>query len=199
VLAGRRGTRAACQTAGLVVLVCASTLGLSACGEADREVAKLDANPSGVALIGSSDLERLPRGSAEQAFIEYWSSLQFQAWPQAAAFYAPAVRNRVGPSGLTAIFAAHSSYFRAAEPRLVLSVPAGGLISIYYYVVGDPQGGRAPRSVTFRKTRGRWVIVHDSFLGVGSKTVAPRRQLGKEILRKLKERFGRPFGREGAP
>jgi hypothetical protein len=161
---------AAYRAAALVAVLCASALALSACGGSDHGQAP---KPSGLSLVSPSGIDRLRPGSAEQAFIEYWASLQFDAWPQAAAFYAPAVRNRVGQARLVQAFDEHSEYFRAAEPRIVGSVATRGLRRIRY-VVKDPKGRRVPRSVTFRKAGSRWEIVYDSFLHVGS----PRAQAG---------------------
>ena len=139
----------------VLLLVVAGASALAACGGSDPEQTRRDPPPdTRLALIGQREIGKLRGNSVERAFFEYWSNLQFQAWPAATSYLAPGLKRAAGGErNVIATLSSESSFFRTARLRLVSSNERRGLTTLRY-MVSDDATGRVPRSTTWRRTRG---------------------------------------------
>lgn len=150
------------RTARRAVLACmaATTLALtlSSCGS--------DESPESFApnnVISAPELARDPEGSAERAFAEYWSALQFRAWADVAAYYDPALRDFVGTASLIGAKKLEASSYALLKPDIIRLKQAADQTTIYY-TLRLPDGTKELDSITWREDDGNWSVIHDSRL-----------------------------------
>jgi hypothetical protein len=153
------------------LILVASALLLSACGtSADEEARRLRAasviakdDPIQRFVVRRSAIGKARRGSAERAFLQYWSDLQFQAWPSAARMFEPGLRRLVGDDVLIRALANQAAAYRASRPDVVSATTRGDRALVRYLRIGIE--GTAPASSSWRRyARGRWLISYDPLL-----------------------------------
>jgi hypothetical protein len=138
--------------------LCAASI--SACGNS------ADAPPASTPpdnIVKRSEVNGHPEGSVEKAFLEYWSSLQYQAWAEAVSYYAPSFRGAVGTAAIVGAKKVNAPSYPKLKPAIVEVVRKGGLTTIKYTLrLSDGTLERA--SVTWENAGGNWQIVFDSRL-----------------------------------
>jgi hypothetical protein len=136
------------------------SLGASACGNS-AEGPPSSASPNN--LVSRSEVDGNPKGSVEHAFLEFWSSLQYQAWAEAASYYDPSFRNFVGTASIVGAKKVNAPSFPLLKPSIVEVLPKGDLTTIRY-TLRLSDGTQEHASVTWRKAGNSWQIVYDSRL-----------------------------------
>jgi hypothetical protein len=132
----------------------------SGCGNASEGPAT--AAPPGN-LVSSSEVDAMPAGGVKQAFLEYWSALQFQAWAEATSFYSEAFRDSIGVAAIIGAKKLNAPSYPQLKPALESVADRGGLTTIKYSL-RLVDGTRELSSVAWRKEEGNWQIVYDSRL-----------------------------------
>ncbi len=154
LFAARRGAAFACL-ATLAVLFT-----FSSCGTKDSNQTSSLA-PSNV--LQPSDFSRYPEASAERAFIEYWSDLQYRSWANMAAYYHPRFRDFVGTDAVIGAKKLNASIYPLLKPAIV-RVDADGEDTTVYYTLRLTTGSKELNSITLRRDDGNWQIIYDSRL-----------------------------------
>ncbi len=144
-------------------------LGISACGDSSPETERAPNN-----LVSQSEADRQPAGSAERAFLEYWSDLQYQSWAEVAAYYEPAFRDSVGTAAIIGGKKINGSSYPQLKPAIVRVRDKGDFTTINYSLVFI-DGTKELASVTWRKDGGSWQLVYDSRLDAELKQYAENR------------------------
>jgi hypothetical protein len=157
LLSSKVGTAGALVAAALLVI----GIGFAIAGSDDDETASTAGLAPPLPLISEEDIANLRDGSPEQAFLEVWSALQFQASLQAVSHYDPGLRRFIGTGRLASALESQSPFYRNAEPQVERTVREGELVTLHYQV-RDATGVKQPHAVTFRELDGRLVIVHDT-------------------------------------
>gem|GEM_PF-3404052 len=132
----------------------------SACGNSTKGPAT-SSPPSNIVL--RSEVDRYPKGSVQHAFLEYWSSLQYQAWAEAASYYDPSFRDFVGTAAIIGGKKLNAPSYPLLKPSIFAVTRKGDLTTIKY-VLRLSDGTRERAAVTWRKAGGNWQIVFDSRL-----------------------------------
>jgi hypothetical protein len=114
-------------------------------------------------LISSADVSKTPVGSAERAFLRYWSVLQYSAWTAAVSAFEPSLVRFIGAPQLVEALKTGSSYFRTVKPTLRGRVRAGDEV-IVRYRVENPAGSVVTSSISWRRTPRGWRIHYDPSL-----------------------------------
>jgi hypothetical protein len=135
-------------------------LSASACGNS-AEGPTPSAPPDN--LVSRSEVDGYPRGSVEHAFLEFWSSLQYQAWAEAASYYEPSFRDSVGTAPIVGAKKLNAPSFPNLKPAIVEVTRKGDLTTIRY-TLWLSDGTKERASVTWRKAGDSWQIVYDSRL-----------------------------------
>jgi len=151
---------AALRFAAVLAAVLLGAVSISACGNS-AEGPSASTPPSNI--VKRSEVNGYPDGSAEKAFLEYWSSLQYQAWAEAASYYAPSFRDAVGTAAIVGAKKVNAPSYPALKPEIAEVVDKGGLTTVKYTLrLSDGTLERA--AVTWEKIGGNWQIVFDSRL-----------------------------------
>jgi hypothetical protein len=136
------------------------TVALAACGNASSEPSGSEAPDN---LITRAEVDQAKQGGVEQAFLEYWSALQFQAWTEAASYFDPSFRSFVGTAKIISAKKLNGANYPNLKPTVVTLTSHSDLITLRYYVrVTD--GTKELASATWRKVGGNWQIVYESRL-----------------------------------
>lgn len=114
-------------------------------------------------LLTAAEIRKEPAGSVERSFLDYWSSLQFRSWADAAAYYHPRFRDFVGTASVIGAKKLNSSIYPLVKPEIVRIESAGGDATISY-TLALPEGIKELDSITWRKSGGSWQIIYDSRL-----------------------------------
>ncbi len=140
-----------------------TALALSACGssEASKPSSSSGSEPNNV--ITSAELNKYPKGTVQQAFLNFWSDLQYRSWADAAAFYEPTFRKFVGTAKIIGAKRAYSSGYPLLKPEIQRIGKGRGETTIYY-TVRLPEGTKELNSITWRHQGGNWEIAYDSRL-----------------------------------
>jgi hypothetical protein len=136
------------------------SLGASACGNSAEGPASSTPPDN---LVSRSEVDGYPRGVVEHAFLEFWSSLQYQAWAEAASYYAPSFRDSVGTASIIGAKKVNAPSFPTLKPSIVEVTRKGDLTTIRY-TVWLSDGTKERASVTWREVGGSWQILYDSRL-----------------------------------
>jgi hypothetical protein len=144
---------------------------LAGCGGSTDEAAQKLASRSVVdvapplrkTLVSQREIDASPPGSPRRDFLQYWSLLQYQAWPEATSLFEPGLLRTIGVVHLVQVFTAEGAYFRSVKPRVV-GVDRHGNRATVRYVVQDLSGKETPRSISWQRSSGHWRIVYDPFL-----------------------------------
>lgn len=154
----------------VLVLYIGASLLLFACGGGDSTAAEVggksvvgDTKVLRGALVSQRLIERQPTGSPQQALMRFWSSLQYQAWSDAASAYEPGLVAVVGQDKLVEALAHQGSYFRSTRPTGLSTLTSAGNKTVRFVVRGT-SGDAVPRSITFHQTGDGWKIYYDPFL-----------------------------------
>lgn len=144
-------------------------LGISACGDSSSTEERAPNN-----LVSQTEADRQPPNSAERAFLEYWSDLQYQSWAEVAAYYEPAFRDSVGTAAIIGGKKINGSSYPQLKPAIVRVSDKGRFTTIKYSLVFI-DGSKELASVTWRKNDGSWQLVYDSRLDAELKQYAENR------------------------
>jgi len=125
-------------------------------------------------LVSQAEADRQPRDSAERAFLEYWSDLQYQSWAEVAAYYEPAFRDSVGTAAIIGGKKINGSSYPQLKPAIVRVRAKEAFTTINYSLVFI-DGSKELASVTWRKNAGSWQLVYDSRLDAELKQYAENR------------------------
>lgn len=139
---------------------------LSACGSSNAPTSSTTPSSSSGEdgnLISAAELKHYPQGSVQQAFLNFWSDLQYRSWADAAAFYDPAFRQFVGTARIIGAKRLGSSTFPLLKPEIE-RVGKGPGQSTVYYTLRLPEGNKELDSIAWRDIHGNWQIVYDSRL-----------------------------------
>ncbi|MGA8745501.1 MAG: hypothetical protein WB507_06530 [Solirubrobacterales bacterium] len=155
----RQLARRAIPTAFVAVI---ATLALTACGSSEAsKPSSSSSEPS--ALISTTELKKYPEGSVQQAFLNFWSDLQYRSWADAAASYEQAFRKFVGTAKIIAAKRINSSTYPLLKPEIQRIGRRLGETTVYY-TVRLPEGTKELNSITWRRLGGNWQIAYDSRL-----------------------------------
>jgi len=99
----------------------------------------------------------------QQAFLSFWSDLQFRSWADAAAYYEPAFRQFVGTLKIIGAKRINSSSYPLLKPEIQRIGTRTGETTVYY-AVRLPEGTKELDSITWRRQGGNWQISYDSRL-----------------------------------
>ena len=149
-------------------------------GSADEEARKVQASsviaaddPVREFMIRDTEIQKAPTGSVERAFLQYWSDLQFQAWPIAARTYEPGLREFVGDDALIRALSNQGPVYLSTRPDIVSARTTGDRAVIRYFRIGEQ--ATQPASMSWvRGEGGRWLIAYDALL---DEALAQSRQL----------------------
>jgi hypothetical protein len=114
-------------------------------------------------LIKQSELSHYKKGGVERVFLNYWSSLQFQDWPEVATYYDPKLRNFIGTATLIGAKKLNALSFPQLKPRIVKVNSTANNASVYY-TLSLPDGTTEFNSALWRHGRGTWHLIYDSRL-----------------------------------
>jgi len=117
----------------------------------------------GSAIITRSEIGSYPKSSVQRAFLRYWSSLQFGAWPEAISAFEPGLADFIGRDRLTEALMLQGGYVATVKPSLVEVKRVGDTMSIRYFLE-DPTGKDRPQSNFWVERDGSWKIIRDSYL-----------------------------------
>ncbi len=160
------------------VAVCALLLvgcgGDSDGGVTQRSIAE-KVQPPANALIAEADVTSADSGSAAQAFLAYWSSLQWQAWPESARFFSPAFQDYIGTGRIVEALKSQAAFFRSTKPEIKQEYTRNGLRIVRYEFV-DGQGRKTTSSTTWQRQNGSWLLVYDSYLDIALRGWAQARE-----------------------
>jgi hypothetical protein len=131
------------------------------CGSTSSNPPAQTGGPS--TLLNASDLSEYPRGSVKLAFFDYWSSLQYRSWADAAAYYDPHFRDFVGTANIIGAKKANSSAYPLLKPEISRVASRSGSTTINYTLL-TPEGITELDSMTWRDRGGNWQIIYDSRL-----------------------------------
>jgi hypothetical protein len=137
-----------------------ATAALAACGNATNGPSGTD-SPSN--LIRPAEIDKAKAGGVEQAFLEFWSALQFQAWAEAASFYAAPLRDSVGTAAIIGAKKLNAPSYPRLKPSVQDLSKRGGLTTIKYSLRLE-DGTQELTSIAWRNQEGNWEIVYDSRL-----------------------------------
>lgn len=99
----------------------------------------------------------------QRDFLEYWSSLQYQAWAEAVSYYDPSFRDFVGTAEIVGAKKLNAPSYPLIRPSIIGVTRKGDLVTIKYTLrLSDGTQERA--AVTWRKVAGSWQLVFDSRL-----------------------------------
>lgn len=153
-----------------LVLYIGASLLLYGCGGGDSTAAEVggksvvgDTKVLRGALVSQKLIDRQPMRSPLQALMRFWSSLQYQAWSDAASAYEPGLVAVIGQDKLVDALAHQGSYFRSTKPTGLSVLTNAGRKTVRFVVKGT-SGDAVARSITFRKTAKGWKIFYDPFL-----------------------------------
>lgn len=116
-------------------------------------------------LVTSAQINDQPAGSAQRAFLTYWSDLQYEAWANAASAYDPPLQRALGLDRITEGLKAQAAFYRSARPQLRGTSKEDGRTTIRY-TVKNADGEEIPRSITWVRGGG-WKIFYDPTLDDG--------------------------------
>jgi hypothetical protein len=146
-----------------------AVLGISSCGGSSPETPRAPDN-----LISQAEAKRQPTGSVEQAFFEFWSDLQYQAWTEVAAYYEPDFRAFVGTAAIIGGKKVDAPSYPQLKPTIVRVRDRGEFATINYSL-RFIDGSKELASVTWRKLDGSWQLVYDSRLDAELRQYAENR------------------------
>ena len=133
---------------------------LSACGNAE-EGPSASEPPNN--LVARSEVAQAPKGGVKQAFLEFWSALQFQAWAEAASYYDPSFRTMVGTATIIGGKKLNAPSYPELKPSSIEITSRGGITTVNYSLwLAD--GTKELASTSWHKVDGVWQIVYDSRL-----------------------------------
>ncbi len=133
---------------------------VSACGSSDSQP-EISSAPDN--LLKPAQISEYPQGSVEQAFLEFWSSLQFQSWAEAASYYHPEFRDFVGTASVIGAKKLNGSTYPLLKPVIARVGEHDGETTIFY-ALRLPDGSKELNSITWRRNDGSWQIIYDSRL-----------------------------------
>jgi hypothetical protein len=136
------------------------SLGASACGNS-AEGPAASAPPDNI--VSRAEVDGYPKGSVKHAFLEYWSSLQYQAWAEAASYYDQSFRDSVGTAAIIGGKKLNAPSYPLLKPSIVEVIHKGDLTTIKY-TLRLSDGTRERASVSWLKVGDNWQIVFDSRL-----------------------------------
>lgn len=111
-------------------------------------------------LLKTAELKKVPSGSAERAFLDFWSNVQYRAWSAALSQYEPSLATSVGVSNIVEALKTQSSYFQTVRPVLKGTVQVGDE-AIVRYAIPDTTGHLFGTSMSWRRTGDTWKIHYD--------------------------------------
>jgi hypothetical protein len=139
----------------------AAAFAVSGCGNTD---AAPDPAASSNNVLSTAQLSRYPAGSPQQAFLAYWSALQFQAWPEVASYYDPRLRALVGTASLIGAKKQNTSTFPDLKPAIVSVDTGGDGDKTIHFTLKFADGSTEQTSTTWRLEGGNWQLIYDSRL-----------------------------------
>jgi hypothetical protein len=148
------------RAAGALLAALLLSVGVSACGNSAEGPTSL-APPDNI--VSQSEVDRYAEGSVKRAFLEYWSSLQYQSWAEAAAYYDPSFRDSVGTAAVIGAKKLNAPSYPKLKPSIIGVTDKGDLTTIRY-TLWLADGTKERASVTWQKVGGSWQIIFDSRL-----------------------------------
>jgi hypothetical protein len=133
---------------------------LGACGNASDPPSGNEAPNN---LITRAEVDKAGKGSVDQAFLEYWSALQFQAWPEAASYFAPGFRKLIGSAAIIGAKRLNGANYPNLKPKIVGITSHDDLTTLRYYVWLS-EGTKELGAATWRKVGGNWQMIDESRL-----------------------------------
>jgi hypothetical protein len=144
---------------------------VSACG--NSAAGPTHSEPPGN-LVSQAEVDGYPKGSLEQAFLEYWSALQYQSWAEVASYYSPSLREFVRAASIIGAKRLNGPSYPTLKPSIAEVARHGDLMTVRY-TVWLSGGTKELASVTWRKVGGNWQIVYDSRLDAELNQLAQNR------------------------
>jgi hypothetical protein len=121
--------------------------------------------PLNSVLVSDHEVAAQPSGPA-RLFLEYWSTLQYGDFYDAASYYSPALVRSIGIGRLVAALAGQAAYFRSALPQAIaVKRDNDGHVSVDFLInaVNKPS---IPASLSWQQVNGSWKIVYDGALDI---------------------------------
>lgn len=154
----------AAAVVGCVVLnACGGTAGKTiASGLGEHSIAPKVAPPAAT-LISGREIAALPPSSARRALFSLWSSLQWQAWPDALSFYGAGLIKQIGVVDLLQAWKFNAPMYRTAKPHVEAETTHDRRVTIHYVLSGSKIAS-TPSASTWEKVNGKWIVYYDSSL-----------------------------------
>jgi hypothetical protein len=153
-----------------VIVGCAAVL--NACGStAQKKIASRlgehsiapNVTPPAATLVSAREIAALPPSSPRRALFSLWSSLQWQAWPDALSYYNAGLVKQIGTVNLVQAWKFNAATYRAAKPHVEAEAVHGRRVTIRYVLSGS-NAAPIPSAITWEKINGRWTVYYDSGL-----------------------------------
>jgi hypothetical protein len=119
--------------------------------------------PPAAMLISGREIAALPPSSARRALFSLWSSLQWQAWPDALSYYKAGLIKQIGVVDLLQAWKLNAATYRTEKPHVEAEATQNGRVTIRYILSGS-QTASVPSSITWEKVNGKWIVYYDSSL-----------------------------------
>jgi hypothetical protein len=129
-------------------------------------------------VVTDAMLAKQAANSPQRAFLEMWSSAQWQSWVEASGYFAPGLRHVIGGQPLIEVLKSEATVFRAARPAIAKTRRAGRQ-TILRYSFKDAQGDAQLHTVILRQRGNRWQIYYDSLLDQAVRSWAQSRAQGR--------------------
>jgi hypothetical protein len=156
----------------IAAAVVGCAVGLNACGgTAEKKIAsKLGEHgiapkvaPPAATLISEHEIAALPQSSPRRALLSLWSSLQWEAWPDALSYYQAGLIKQVGVVALLQAWKFNAATYRTTKPKIEGETTQDGRITIHYLLSGS-QIASTPSSIVWERVNSRWIVYYDSSL-----------------------------------
>lgn len=119
--------------------------------------------PPAATLISEREIAALPQSSPRRALLSLWSSLQWEAWPDALSYYQAGLIKQIGVVNLLQAWKFNAATYRTTKPKIEGETTRGGHVTIRYLPSGS-QIASTPSSIAWERVNSRWIVYYDSGL-----------------------------------
>jgi hypothetical protein len=175
-------------TCGVTGALCACVLLTAGCGSSaqKRQVRELEnqgvlasTTPLGQRLISQAEVTGASDEHAAQTFLQLWSLLQFQSWDQAAALFAPGLRQTIGDGLLLQTLESNVVVWQGTKPKIVSATAKSDDTAVIRFFARNEVGTVVPTSITFERGSGSWLVSYFPLLDVALQRTAQIRAQGQ--------------------
>jgi hypothetical protein len=147
----------------VILNACGGTAGKTIAGQLGEHSIAPKVAPPAATLINGREIAALPRSSSRRALFSLWSSLQWQAWPDALSYYKVGLIKQIGAVNLMQAWKFNASMYRTTKPHVEAATTRNGRVTIHYVLSGS-KITPTPSAITWEKVNGKWIVYYDSSL-----------------------------------